>query len=269
MTAALSRPLDHDSYLHRRNPTVKLAVLLVVSGVLLFVFDPWTPALLYLLILPGVRLGGRVPWRVLGAAHIPFVLFAVSLLSVNAVTRPGDVLWSAGPLEVTAQGISVGASLAVRTLVIGAGSIAFVLTTEGTRLMTSLHQHLRLSPRVTYAVLAGYRLLEQLPAEWHTIRMAQAVRVRGRPRGRLPRSPRMLTAAAFALFVTALRRGERIATALETRGLGLGPRTIYRPVRLDGYDAVFAIVVLGSCAAVYLLAAGLGWLRGPSALGVF
>jgi energy-coupling factor transport system permease protein len=267
VTVTLPRPLAHDSYLHRRNPTVKLGVLLVVSGALLFVFDPWTPAILYLLALVGVRLGGRTPWRVLAIAHVPFVLFAFSLFTVNVVARRGEPIWSWGVFDLTQEGIVVGSSLALRTLVIGTGSIAFVLTTDGTRLMTSLHQQLRLSPRLTYAVLAGYRLLEQLPAEWQTIRMAQAVRVTGRRPGTLPRSPRILTRAAFGLLVTALRRGERIAIALETRGLGRGPRTVFRPVPLERDDWLFAAGVLSCYTAVYLLAAAAGWLRGPGALG--
>src|SRR5699024_3770 len=80
-----------------------------------------------------------------------------------------------------------------------------VLTTDGARLMTSMHQHLRLSGRFAYAVLAGYRLLEQLPQTWATIRAAQAVRDPWR-RGRGPSAaPRALGRAAFTLLVTSLR----------------------------------------------------------------
>ena len=40
--SGLGRALPHDSVLHRRNPTVKLAVFLVVSVVVLVPVDPWT-----------------------------------------------------------------------------------------------------------------------------------------------------------------------------------------------------------------------------------
>jgi energy-coupling factor transporter transmembrane protein EcfT len=265
----LIRTLPHDSYLHRRNPTVKFGVVFAISATLLAVFDPWTPALLYCLALGGVRIAGRIPWRSLIVAHVPFLLFGSSLFMVNAIARRGQVVWSWGPLDATGEGITVGASLALRTMVIGVAAIGFVLTTDGTRLMTSLHQHLRVSPRFTYAVLAGYRLLEQLPEEWQTIRMAQAVREERHRPGTLPRSPRALARAAFGLLVTALRRGERMAVALETRGLGSGARTIYRPVPLDRGDWLFASTVLAGFAMVLVTAWLFGWLRGPSALGVF
>src|SRR5665647_2067559 len=80
---------------------------------------------------------------------------------------------------------------------------------------------------------------------------------------------RVLTRAAFTTLVMTLRRGERMSIALETRGLGAGPRTIFRPVPLDHRDGAFALVVLAAVGAVLLLAWRAGWLAGWGALGVF
>ncbi|WP_246056615.1 energy-coupling factor transporter transmembrane component T family protein [Cellulomonas cellasea] len=292
------RPLAHDSVLHRRNPTVKLAVLLVVSTVLLAVVDPWTPLALWVLALVAVARAGRIPWRLLLRAQLLFGPFAVSILAVNCVTRDGPVVGALGPFEVTGPGLAIGLSLMLRTLLVGTLSVAFVLTTDGARLMTSLHQHVRLGARPTYAVLAGYRMLEQLPERWTTIRLAQAARepARARRQGsapawlraartgrglpddaarqddaaprewrarrgggtRLPVSPRALARAAFTLLVVTLRQGERMAVAMETRGLGAGPRTVHAPVTLDRRDAAFAAVTVGVCVAVIVAAARLG-----------
>lgn len=276
------RPLAHDSALHRRNPTVKLAVLLAVSVVVLAVVDPWTPLVLWGLALVAVAWGGRIPWRLLLRAQLLFGPFALSILAVNCVTRDGPVVAAVGPFEVTGPGLTVGLSLLLRTLLVGTLSVAFVLTTDGTRLMTSLHQHLRLGARPTYAVLAGYRMLEQLPERWSTIRLAQAAREpargghrgpapgSGRPGGaradrarrgggrRLPASPRALARAAFTLLVVTLRQAERMAVAMETRGLGAGPRTVHAPVALDRRDAAFAAATVGVCVAVIVGAARLG-----------
>lgn len=259
-----------DSWLHRRNPVVKFGLVLLTSAVLLAVLDPWTPSMLYVLAVIGVIAGGHIAVSVLVRAHIPFLLFGLSLFVVNAVTRHGWTVLVIGPLSVTANGVAVGASLGMRTLLIGVLASAFVLTTDATRLMTSLHQQLRLSPRLTYAILAGYRMLEQLPTDWVTIRQAQAVREPGRRRGAaLPRSPRMLRHAAFTVLVTTLRRAERLATTMETRGLGSGPRTIFRPVPLTVSDAVLTATVLSTITAALVAGALGGWLRGLSALGVY
>ena len=42
----------------------------------------------------------------------------------------------------------------------------------------------------------------------------------------------------FTVLIVALRRSERIATSLESRGFGLKARSVYRPTRLRASDVV-------------------------------
>ncbi|MQA79116.1 MAG: energy-coupling factor transporter transmembrane protein EcfT [Streptosporangiales bacterium] len=257
---------DGDSFLHRRNPVAKFVAVFAVSAALLGVFDPATPALLYALALLAVGVLGRVGMRVLAAAQLPFFAFAVSLLAVNAVSRGGTVIVSAGWFSITDDGLAVGTSLALRTMVIGTCSVGFVLTTDPVRLLTSMQRQLRLPPQVAYGMLAGYRLLGMLPGEWRSIRRAHAVRQPRTRHGRAPRTPRALARAAITLLVLALRRGERLAVALESRGLGAGERTVWRPVVVTGGDVVFLVAVALVVAGTFAVTAWAGLLRGPGAL---
>lgn len=254
------------SPLERWNPTVKLATLLVLSTAVLLVTDPVTPAVGHGLAVAALVGLGRVPLRTVVLGHAPFLAVAASLLVVNVVTRTGGETVAVGPLAVGADGLAVGASLALRTLFVGVLSLTLVLTTDPVRLMTSLHEHARLPATWTFAVLAAHRLLEELPATWHTVRCAQAVRDPRRTPGTLPRSPRALGAAAFALLVAAVRRSERLAVAMESRGLGAGPRTVSRPVPLGPPDVLAAVAVLAVAAGVAVLGAHAGWLTGVDAL---
>jgi energy-coupling factor transporter transmembrane protein EcfT len=163
-------------------------------------------------------------------------------------------------VRVTVEGLTIGAALALRTLVIGVGAVAFTTTADPCRLMVSLVQHARLSPRIAYALLAGYRLLGVLPQQWRTITRAHAVRLplrEPRSAGRRPGMPRLgpraLARCAFALLVTSVRSAERIAFALESRGLGAGPRTVWRPVALGWQDAALVGAVLLPVAGVLVL----------------
>lgn len=264
--SALAAALIADSPLARRNPTVKLALLTLVSLVVIFVLDPFTPTVLYLLALTGVAVSTRVAPRTLLVAHVPFVAFALGVLVVNALARPGVALWQAGMLRVTQEGLSVGAALAARTLLIGVLAIGFLVSTDAVALMTSLHQNARLSARVTYAILGGYRMLQEMPREWATIRHAHAVRADLRDGGRPPRGPRHLAGVIFTLLVVSVRKGERMAQALESRGLGLEPRTTWRPVRITRADWLLTGTVLVVLALVLATSAILGILVGPSAL---
>jgi energy-coupling factor transport system permease protein len=255
-----------DSPLARRNPTIKLALLFAASVALLFILDPVTPTVVYQLGILGVVIGGRVPVRTVVVAQLPFLAFAFGVFSINVLSRPGTVLWQEGPLRVTVEGLVVGAALAARTLAIGILSIGFVLTTDSLGLMTSLNQNARLGARPSYALMAGYRLLQQLPGEWTAIRNAQAVRAPLRRDGTVRRGPASFGRAAFALLVLAIRRGERIAQSLESRGLGLEPRTVWHPVRVDTTDIVFAGVIMAAFAGLIVASAATGVLDGPGTL---
>jgi energy-coupling factor transporter transmembrane protein EcfT len=153
----------------------------------------------------------------------------------------------------------------MRTLVIGVLVIGFIRSTDGVALMTSLHHNARLPARVTYAVLAGYRMLQEMPREFSTIRHAHAVRS-PRDDGRPQRSPRALGGMIFTLLVVSLRKGERMAMALESRGLGLAPRTTWRPTPVRAADWLMLAAVLAVVGAVLVASWLAGTLRGPGAL---
>ncbi|WP_194522607.1 hypothetical protein [Cellulosimicrobium sp. JZ28] len=54
--------------------------------------------------------------------------------------------------------------------------------------------------------------------------------------------------------------------ALESRGLGSGPRTTARPVPLGVPDVVAAVAVLAVAAAVVVVGVRAGWVTGLGAL---
>lgn len=262
-------PDPSGAVLARRDPAVLLAATLVVPLVLLGVREPGPVLLLWLVAMVTARVLAGVPWRRLALGQLPFLGFGTSLVAVNAVTRGSEPLAQVvavlGPLEVTDVGLRVGTALAVRTLVVGVCAITFLQVAEPGRLLGSLHQVARLPIRFTVALTAAHRVLEDLPAEWVTVRRAHALRApvadglrvveSGVPvdAPRLPGSPAALGRAAFALLATGIRRSERMAVALESRALGAlgrGERTVWRPARADGKDAVVVVVVLAACALV-------------------
>ncbi len=230
------------------NPSVKLVVLTVLSLGLLLVFDPLTPTVLYLGLLGLWLVDRTVPVRTLLLGHLPFLAFALSVLVVNSVTRAGRPLARLGPLTVTNHGLAVGGSLAMRTLVVGLGVILMVRTTPPAALLESLRQNLRLPDNVCFAVVAGYRLLADLPEAWQTL--LRAHRMRGFRRV----GPAVAGRAAVALLASSIRRGERLAIVMQTRGLGAHPRTSWRPQRVTASDLAWAVAVLGTAAALTVAA---------------
>lgn len=241
--------------LHRRNPTVKLVLVFGCSLATLFLFDLVVLGLLYAVAVGAVLVSRAVDPRTLLLGHVPFLLFGAGLIAVNALSRPGEPAFDA-PVRVTVEGLLVGSALALRGLIIGVATIAFLATTPPRDLMVSLVQHARLSPRYAYSLLAGHRLLQTMPGRWATIRAAHAVRAPRRRSGAPRFGPREFGQAAFTLLVGSIRSSERIALALESRGLGSGPRTLWRPVALGRGDLALALLVPSTFAALVFLP---GW----------
>ena len=227
--------LVESGVLTRWNPSIKLISLFVLSVALLFVWDPIRPAALWVVLVLVALTIGKVPIKWLAAVHIPFFAFGLGLFLVNVFSRAEDGIW-------------IGGALAARTLVIGVASILFLTSTAPVELMRSLNQNLKLPAAITFAILAGYQLLLGLPREWQTIRAAQLMRQggatlskKGKPKLKFKEALRLV----FTVLIVALRRSERIATSLESRGFGLKPRTVYRPIHVRASDVVIGVLVCG------------------------
>jgi energy-coupling factor transport system permease protein len=244
---------DPDAALARRNPVAKLTAAFVVTVGLLVTLDPVTPAVLLLveaLAFPfsGVRLS------VLLRRAWPLFLGIAGVCVANIVAvDSGDVLLDLGPLEVTTGGLAAAASVALRLLAITLPGIVVLAATDPMDLADALVQRWRVPARFAYGALAALRLLPLLSTDWQMI--ARARRARGLDAGVSPVARlRSFTGQVFAVLVAAVRRGVRLAAAMEARGFGATgvARTVARPQPMRTGDWV---LIAGTVAAVLLATA--------------
>ena len=217
-------------WLARRNPVMKLAAASVPGLVLVATTDALTPALVLAVLLLSLPFTGLRIRTVLRRAR-PLVLAAIAVGVVNAVfgeTDSGRSLVDAGPLSVTTGGALVGLGIALRVLAIALPGIVVLAATDPVDLADSLVQQGRAPARFAYGTLAALRLLPLLREEWDTIGLAR--RARGIDAGRNPfAAVRLFSSQVLALLVAAIRRGTRLATAMDARGFDSGlPRSIAR-----------------------------------------
>lgn len=184
---------------------------------------------------------GGLPRRRVALLAVPAGLAAVSVAFSNAL------LSSTGLLDAASW--SAAALPASRVLALALPGLVAAAAIDPTRLADSLVVRLRVPARSAYAVLAGLRLLPLLADEWSVL--GRASRARGLGGAGLPARARQFVSMTFRLLVGALRRGGRLAVALDARGLRSGAqRSVARALRWSGTDW---LVVAG--AAVALLAA--------------
>jgi energy-coupling factor transport system permease protein len=225
--------------LGRINPVAQLAAIAVVTLVLLTSLDVVTPAVVVtaeLCLLPAAGL--RSP-RDVARRTWPLLFGATSVGLVN-------VLLSTDGNAVT------GVGLGLRVVGLALPGVLLVATTDPVRLADALTIHWRVPTRFAFGALAALRLVPLLAGEFDSVRLAR------RARGVEGRSPvarvRLLGGIVFALLVGAVRRGSRLATAMDARGFDSGiPRTNARGSTLHRRDAVFVAVTVAVCAAAVTL----------------
>ncbi|MDQ4040078.1 MAG: energy-coupling factor transporter transmembrane protein EcfT [Actinomycetota bacterium] len=237
-------------WLGRINPVAQIVAIMTLAVTALATVDLLTPAVLLtaeLILLPGA---GLLRPRILLAKTWPLLLSAAGVAWVN-------LLFSAGP----GWDWSGSAALALRVLAVALPGVLFVASTDAVRIADALTVHWRMSPRFAYGALAALRLAPLMVIEWRAIQLAR--RARGVDAGRNPAvAVRLFAGAAFTLLVGTIRRGSRLALAMDARGFDASAsriqRTNARGSVLGRPDYLFITAAVLLCAGTTALSVATG-----------
>ncbi|GAA4054958.1 energy-coupling factor transporter transmembrane component T family protein [Agromyces indicus] len=232
---APARPVPRLRFIDRTNPATRLAAAMVLTTPLLVTVD-WVSAAIALLIeivlfaaagvTPAVLL--RRTWPILLAAPVA----GVSMLLYGRPT--GTVYWEFWLARISDGSIELAIAVSVRVLAIGLPAALLFLRVDPTDLADGLAQVWRLPARFVLGALAATRLVGLFIDDWRAMALSRRARGIG-DHGAVRRAATM----AFALLVLAIRRGSKLATAMEARGFGADrPRTWARPSRVGARDVL-------------------------------
>ena len=234
------------SPLGRLNAVAKLTAALTIGIVLLLSIDPVSAGVSFALtcaLLPFARLSFRDLWlRVWPIAASAFIAFVATALYGR---ESGSVYFEWGLLRISDGSLMLAGAIFLRVLAIAVPSVVLFATTDPTDLADALAQLVRLPARFVLGALAGLRLVGLLIDDWRELAMAR--RARGvADTGRI----RRFAGQTFALFVLAIRRGTKLATAMEARGFGTRTRRTWaRPSTLRAGDALLVLIAVAVAAA--------------------
>ena len=254
---------DTSAPLARRNPVAKLGAALLFSVPLLATLDPLTPAIGLAVELAVMPLFG-IRYRVLVRRTWPLAIAAAGILVAMvffAANRSGALLFSVGPFPVTTGVVAGALGLILRVFALALPGVAVFATTDPTDLADALVQNAKAPARFAIGALAALRLMPLLFQEWRMLTMAR--RARGIDAGRNPLAAlRLFASTAFALLVGALRRGVRLAVAMDARGFDAGvPRTYARRQLFTAADTALLVAAVLLSAAALTTTALLGLIR--------
>lgn len=248
-----------ESLIHRLDARVKIILVVIISIAVLAL-----PSFTGLLIIGGLTLGAvqlsRVPprWVLRGLRPLWFIL--IFTLTIHIFFTPGLIVAHFGPLKVTQEGMQNGLFVTVRLilLVVCSSLVTFTSTPiELTDGMEYLLKPLRLLRVPTYELALmmtiALRFIPVLLVEADKIRKAQMARGADFESGHLLQRAKNLVALLVPLFISAFRRADELALAMESRGFqGGGGRTRLRELK-TGWKDWLALVLAMLFVAVALL----------------
>ena len=212
-----------DSVIHRLDPRVKLVTTFfyIIS---LFIVDNWIGYLAAGLFLLAVIKLSKVPFKfmVRGMKSIVFLLLIAVVF--NLFLTPGEPLVTIWKLRITKEGIRLAGFMAVRLVFLIMGSSVMTLTTTPNNLTDALEKLLKPLKffkvpvhEIAMMMSIALRFIPILLEETDKIMKAQIARGADFESGNLIKKAKSLVPLLVPLFISAFRRANDLAMAMEAR----------------------------------------------------
>ena len=259
--AVIGQYIAGDSCIHRLDARTKILALIVYVAAL-FIAVSWAGQIvLALFVAIAIALSGlSIASMVKGLRPILWLL--VITLVLNALMTPGPVTYRLfGFITFTQAGIDFGVQMAVRLLLLFMASSLLTLTTPPVELTDGMESVLNPFRRIgvpahdiAMMMTIALRFIPTLMVETERIMRAQSARGADFEHGSLTSRLRALVPLLVPLFISAFRRADELATAMEARAYRGGEgRTRWRQRRLGSGDVIAAASTLALVAVLVLL----------------
>jgi energy-coupling factor transporter transmembrane protein EcfT len=240
-----------NSFGHRLDARVKILATVILS-ILTFQAHGWEIGLLSAFLF-AVCFISRLTFSEVREALRPLAWFAILLFGMHLFFTEGNIIWQIPylPIKITEEGLSRGLLISWQFLTLALSGAILTMTTSPSDLVCGL-EHL-LSPLryilvpvqdIAVMVSMALRFVPTLLEEYDRIKTAQMARGAEVETGHFNRKMKSLAALLMPLLVSAFRRADDLAEAMETRGYARGPRTTLHQTRF-GHEEAVALIVLG------------------------
>ena len=247
--------------MHRFDPRLKL-VLTVAYIVLLFAASNPLGLALSILFLGVMYKVAKIPVKMIGKSLkpiLPIVLFT-AVLNLFFVSGQGDPLVHFWFLTIYAEGVRYAVLMAVRVMALIAGTSLLTYTTSPIVLTDAIEQLLKPLGKLHFPVheLAmmmsiALRFIPTLIEETDKIMNAQKARGAQLDTGKMTDRVKALVPVLIPLFISAFRRADELAMAMECRCYHGGDgRTSMKQPKLHRRDYIALAVSVVFCVGVVL-----------------
>lgn len=249
-----------DSVLHRLDPRVKLCgtLLYVIS---LFLFQSFTGYIVATAFLVSMIVLSHVPLSFMfKGLKAVFILLIITAL-INVFLTPGRELVSFWKITITIEGLRFAAFMVLRIIYLIVGSSIMTLTTTPSSLTDGLEKGLGWMKMIRVPVheismmmSIALTFIPVLLEETDKIIKAQQARGADFESGNIIRRARSLVPILVPLFVSAFRRANDLAIAMEARCYQGGDgRTKMNPLKYHTRDLIAYLILLVYMAGIIMV----------------
>ena len=243
-----------NSFIHRLDPRTKL-IMLIVYIVALFVAVSWVSYAVMLAFLIGCIAISQIPPKSIVRGMKPMVMILAFTAILNLFMTQGEtVLVHFWIITITLEGVVRAIQMMVRILMLITGTFLLTYTTSPIALTDGLESLLSPLKKIHLPVhelammmCIALRFIPTLIEETDKIMSAQKARGADFESGSLMERVKALVPILIPLFISAFRRADELATAMECRcyhgGEGRTKMKLLRYSRLD-FEAFGAGIVL-------------------------
>lgn len=246
-----------ESVIHRIDPRVKIVATLIYI-VSLFIGNSFWGYGLAALFLISVIIISKVPFRFMIKGMKPILFLMLITICINIFLTDGRVLVHFWIFKITEEGIIRAAMMAIRLTFLVIGSSIMTLTTTPNHLTDGLES--LLGPlkwihvpvhEIAMMMSIALRFIPILIEETDKIMKAQMARGADFENGGLIKKARNMVPLLVPLFVSAFRRANDLALAMEARCYRGGKnRTKMKPLRYKLRDLFAYLILIGYLAGI-------------------
>lgn len=248
------------SPIHRMDPRAKI-VLTVAYIVMLFLIKNIIGFAVAIIFVGTVIAVAKLPVKIVLRSLKPIVPLILFTSVLNIFFISGDVIWSWWILTITKEGIRLAALMSVRILCLIVGASLLTYTTSPIALTDAIERLFKPLRYIKFPVhemammmTIALRFIPTLIEETDKIMSAQKARGADLETGGLMKRAKALIPILIPLFVSAFRRAEELATAMECRCYRGGDgRTRMKQLKFSGVDIWCTVITAFAFAAVILV----------------
>ena len=249
-----------DTLAHRLDPRTKL-LLVVLYIVALFNCDSWLSYALVIAVTAACMIIGKITPKHIFNGLKPMIVIIVLTALLNMFYTQGEPLVKFWVLTITREGLDRAIKMILRILLLITGTFLLTYTTSPIALTDGLE--ILLGPlkkikvpvhEMTMMMSMALRFIPTLIEETDKIMSAQKARGADFETGGLVKRARALIPILVPLFVSAFRRADDLAVAMESRCYHGGEgRTRMKQLKMRGIDLGAFILCAVFLAAVFVM----------------